>query len=138
MEARLLAKSIQVRTNLSDLVESLGLEQYAQDSQGSKTEAARGMTPFLLIEQDEIRLHLDGESKSFGFAAIEITPEDRDKRPVLHFVTIDPGGVLHLVASRMPPPSVVELGPDALGDMDPAEQRSKELELSDRGEAGEG
>ena len=96
------------------------------------------MTTFLFIEQHEISLQLDGQSKGFSFAPIEITAEDRNQRPAFHLVTIDPGGVFHLVTSRMPPSSLVELIPGTLSDVDLAEQLPQEIEMADGGETGEG
>ena len=96
------------------------------------------MTPFLFIEQHEIRLQLDAQSEGFSFASIEISVEDLDQHPVLYFVTVDPSGVLHLPATRMRPSSMVELVPDTLGDVNPTEQLPQELELADCGETGEG
>lgn len=96
------------------------------------------MTPFLLIEQHEICVQLDGQGEGFGFASIEITPEDRDQCPVLHFAPVDPGGVFHLLATRMPPSSMVELGPNTLGNVETAVQLPQELKMADRGETGKG
>jgi hypothetical protein len=138
IEAGLLAKSVEMRANLRDFSESLGLEQYAQDPQAMKPKAVRGMAPFLFIEQHEIGFQLNGQGKGFRFATIEITLKDRNERPVVHFVTSDPGGVLHLMTSGMPPSFVVELVPDTLGDVDLTEQLPQELELADGGETGKG
>ncbi len=124
--------------NLCDFSESLGLEQYAQNPQAMKPEAVRSMTSFLLIEQHETGFQLNSQGKGFRFSTIEITSEDRDQCPVLHFVTIDPGGVFNLVTSRMPSPSLVELVPDTLGDVDLTKQLPKELEMADSGETGKG
>ena len=96
------------------------------------------MAPFLFVEQHEIGFQLERQGKGFRFATIEISLKDRNERPVVHFVTSDPGGVFNLMASRMPPSFLVELVPDALGNVDLAEQLPQELELADRGETGEG
>lgn len=103
-----------------------------------KAEATRGMTSLFFIEQHEISFQLDGKGKGFSFAAIEVAAKDRNQRPVLHFVPIHPGGVFHLVTSRMPPPSLIELVPDTLSDVDLAEQLPQEVEMADGGETGEG
>lgn len=96
------------------------------------------MTPLFFIEQHEIRFQLDGQGEGFGLAAIEVTAEDRNQRPAFHFMTIDPGGVLNLVTSRMSPSSLIELIPDTLGDVDPPEQLPQEIEVADGGKTGEG
>lgn len=103
-----------------------------------KPEAVRGMAPFLLVEQHEIGFQLKGQGEGFRFATIEISLQDRNECPVVHLMTSDPGGVLHFMASGVPPSFVVELVPDALGDVDLAKQLPQELELADGGETGEG
>lgn len=136
-EASLLAKRVETGANFLDLSEPLRLKQNAQDSQGGKAEATRGMAALFFIEQHENSFQLDSQGKGFGFAAVKVTAEDRNQCTVLHFVTIDPGGIFHFVTSRMPPSSLVELVPDALSDVDLAEQYPQEIEMPDRGEAGD-
>jgi hypothetical protein len=138
IEAGLLAKSVEMRANLCDFSEPLGLEQYAQDPQAMKPEAVRGMAPFLFIEQHEIGFQLEGQGKGFRFATIEISLKDRNECPIVHFMASDPGGVLHFMTSGMPLSFVVELIPDTLGNVDLAKQLPQELELADGGETGKG
>ncbi len=84
------AEGIEPRADLFDVPFSFGLEQNAQSSKGSKTEAHRCTTAFVLVEQDEIGLELEGQHQSFGLSEIEISSENRCRSLVAHLVAINP------------------------------------------------
>jgi hypothetical protein len=96
------------------------------------------MTAFLFVEQNEIRSDLKCQRQCLGLSKIEISPKECYHGLVAHVPTMNPRGVLHLLAARMVPPTFVELLPYTLSNVNLTEELPKLLKAADRSEVGKG
>lgn len=75
-KARLKPEGIEQRSDFLYRAKPLRLEQNSQNSDRPQAETACGTTRLLLVEQNQVRLQLDGKRKSFGFAPVEVPAKD--------------------------------------------------------------